>query len=548
MKKVQLFALALLVSGLMPAQTYAPSGADKYVTNSNSVDVRNTGSDSWSNVGITNTMHVMVCDGNIPSFGWSNEAATPVSGRINLASSLGINSIAKDPDVSIDATGTRALSVFLTSNTMGQTRVYYQRYQRTSPTATVWTLLGTSTAITPLAAATTPYTTPNIEVSNTGRVVVTYAQSGNLYCTTINISTGAMAPTTPVSMALMLPAGLYQFRTPDVAVYTSTGGVETAIFTYVGDDGSTDEIFTSTILVNDIVISNIAAGTPSGSYHTSLSKWFSEPRIATMWTYAFGGPNDWTIVVGEHDPSNVIPDYIIYNITSDNGIINGPLQLNNATGTGNEQLCPNVQPCVTYSGDYIVVAWAHEDCSPPYLVNNTGYNIIARKLTFDGNVASPWASMYSLVNADVVNKQAVPSLSDCRFSNNQTSRTRYCWYQDDAAFTNKRLAYRFSPYSATNVRLAEETESQSEIAPVISLSVNPNPASSQVSISLPIAQDETAVLRIFSADGKLVSEEQLNGSLLTNYMVNTDAWENGLYLVRIQSGNQVWTSRLVVKH
>lgn len=555
MKKRLLIGAALFTAALLQAQMYAPASVDRYVTGSTSLNVQNTGSDSWSNVGITNTMHVMVSDGTVPSFGWSNEAAGPVSGRINLASSAGINSIAKDPDVAIDAAGTKAISVFYTLSGTGQTRVYFQRYSRASNVATVWTLLGVSTPLTALSLVGQPHSSPNIEISNTGRVAVVFAQNGRVYSTVIQIATGVVTPAAPFILSSSFPpsGGTDVFKNPDVAVYTSTGGTETANVTYVRDDGSFDDLYTYQVTVANLSIGS-GVGIASPVLHSTLSGWFSAPRIACLWTYAFGSPDFWTVVVGEHDPLNIVPDYIIYNVTSDAGVINGPFQINNVLGT--EQLCPNTQPCVTYSGDYIVAAWTYTDCgSSPLLLNNTGANIIARKLTWNGNIAGPWAASYSQVNADLLDAQTCPSLSDCRFSNNQTSRTRYCWYQNDPAFVNKHLAYRWSAYNTTNLRLGntenETTEAtepaKAESNPV--LNAFPNPASTELTLNLALTETDNSTVRVFSADGKMILDEQVNGSLLnSNYKVNTENWADGIYLVRIQNENQIWTSRVVVKH
>ncbi|MET4107515.1 alpha-amylase family glycosyl hydrolase [Hymenobacter sp. UYP22] len=71
----------------------------------------------------------------------------------------------------------------------------------------------------------------------------------------------------------------------------------------------------------------------------------------------------------------------------------------------------------------------------------------------------------------------------------------------------------------------------------------PNPAAQQVTLELP--STTPAQLLVYTVQGQLVRTIPLNGR---RHTLDTSAWPNGTYLLRIQSGTAVAVQRLVVAH
>ena len=78
----------------------------------------------------------------------------------------------------------------------------------------------------------------------------------------------------------------------------------------------------------------------------------------------------------------------------------------------------------------------------------------------------------------------------------------------------------------------------------ISLNVYPNPAQNQLRFTAhgltPGVATEVAVYNLF---GQLVSRRTLHRNLL-----NTSFLSNGMYLLRIKSGNRIYSAKFIIKH
>ncbi len=87
----------------------------------------------------------------------------------------------------------------------------------------------------------------------------------------------------------------------------------------------------------------------------------------------------------------------------------------------------------------------------------------------------------------------------------------------------------------------------SEAALIESFTASPNPASTQVTLVLELARSTGELnIEILSADGKIMTtrrEGQASGKHLSTFDVAD--WASGLYIARIQSGNEVKTLRFV---
>jgi hypothetical protein len=73
----------------------------------------------------------------------------------------------------------------------------------------------------------------------------------------------------------------------------------------------------------------------------------------------------------------------------------------------------------------------------------------------------------------------------------------------------------------------------------------PNPATTQVRVEIPVAADASATLTVFDLQGRLVRRLAVRGRTHT---LDTSAWANGSYFVKVESGKAVSTQRLVVVH
>ncbi|NUN99719.1 MAG: T9SS type A sorting domain-containing protein [Saprospiraceae bacterium] len=86
-----------------------------------------------------------------------------------------------------------------------------------------------------------------------------------------------------------------------------------------------------------------------------------------------------------------------------------------------------------------------------------------------------------------------------------------------------------------------------EASRIENLSAMPNPASSQVSLALELARNvEELNIQILSAEGKVMTtrrEGQTSGKHLSTFDIAD--WAPGLYIARIQSGNEVRSLRFV---
>jgi hypothetical protein len=76
---------------------------------------------------------------------------------------------------------------------------------------------------------------------------------------------------------------------------------------------------------------------------------------------------------------------------------------------------------------------------------------------------------------------------------------------------------------------------------LLSFDISPNPASSLVNIQLP-TDTETAIVNIFDYTGRLLNSKAIS---LTNKTINVSNLANGIYFVRIQSGNKIGSQRFI---
>ncbi|WP_078062989.1 alpha-amylase family glycosyl hydrolase [Solirubrum puertoriconensis] len=101
---------------------------------------------------------------------------------------------------------------------------------------------------------------------------------------------------------------------------------------------------------------------------------------------------------------------------------------------------------------------------------------------------------------------------------------------------NQTWVLRLSPAQPTPVRAGK-----ADFSPRL----YPNPASQAVRLELPGKPTGETQLRVYDLQGRLVQTVSFNGN---GYQLDTNAWANGTYLLRVQSGTAVSVQRLVVAH
>jgi PKD repeat protein len=74
------------------------------------------------------------------------------------------------------------------------------------------------------------------------------------------------------------------------------------------------------------------------------------------------------------------------------------------------------------------------------------------------------------------------------------------------------------------------------------LSLSPNPFSTQLNLRFQIPQNSTAILKIINSIGESMVEKEIK---LEDQMVNLEAFPNGIYLLAILSGNEIFTQKIL---
>ncbi|MCA6363881.1 MAG: T9SS type A sorting domain-containing protein [Bacteroidetes bacterium] len=513
---------AAFISAGLSAQLYTPSSADLYINGSNSNKIEHTGSDYWVNSNNTRAMYLMVGDGSSPYLYWvkdtfSNGFLLPLANNtvINTQSQKG------DPDVVISANGVRAMAVFVAEDIQQNTRLYAQRYQRPNVTSTFWSYLGTPILITS-GDASNPISCPNMDAGSSGRAVIVFQRADTIYCTTINIATGALSPAAPFAESIGFGA-FAGYREPDVAIFSAPmAGTETVFITCTGTNYATEEI-----LVHETTLNNLAAANTGGNTFTGLDNglWgeFQYPRIAVHWTTSLVNANQlWTVTYHKKDQITGANDILA--VVNHYGVISAPVYVNNVNPQ--DRLTVNQTPCVAYSGKYIVICWAFADAQGTYGLDNL--DILVRKYNLDGVVETAWQNSYSLVNSDIAGGQYSPSVTDCRIGDAQNGDTRFCWYQHDETAPNT-LAFRKSNFTRTNLRQTDANDS----AKTAVLRIYPQPASDVIYFQS--APSPEAAFAFYNSSGMLVRIETVTGNDSGIYQICTADLPAGIYIAEMRT-------------
>lgn len=81
------------------------------------------------------------------------------------------------------------------------------------------------------------------------------------------------------------------------------------------------------------------------------------------------------------------------------------------------------------------------------------------------------------------------------------------------------------------------------------VSVYPNPAADRINITSNIVNTtQNSVVSVYDAQGKMVYTNTIQAGTFNNTEVNTQNFKNGVYIYRIQSGDQLFSGKFIVQH
>jgi hypothetical protein len=146
-------------------------------------------------------------------------------------------------------------------------------------------------------------------------------------------------------------------------------------------------------------------------------------------------------------------------------------------------------------------------------------------------------SIYVVNKSGIQNGYALASLKTITFSGSVLNINK----KDGSALSSALSDIRFLTFSPlTEVVIPTFTKS--------SISIYPNPVQNSLTLSfLKESIQQSAEISISSIDGKIIYSNHLQQPSNTDFQINTSAWSRGMYILRINSGNEV-ISRKIIKN
>jgi PKD repeat protein len=159
----------------------------------------------------------------------------------------------------------------------------------------------------------------------------------------------------------------------------------------------------------------------------------------------------------------------------------------------------------------------------------------------------------------------VPSVNIYQFTNASTGGTLYSWdFGDQSQSTAQNPSHVYTTSGTytvtlivTNASGCTDTLTQvlnvgvgvEEATALNNITLFPNPAADNISVVMNLNASADVVITAFDMNGKLMIDENYNmgaGATTLNYDVTT--WNNGVYFVRIVTGNTSNTLRVIIAH
>lgn len=186
-----------------------------------------------------------------------------------------------------------------------------------------------------------------------------------------------------------------------------------------------------------------------------------------------------------------------------------------------------MQPNISYDKNYNNFLLTYYDSTNqklPYVVN--GFNL-----------TSP--SLWTVVNAQYNDNGNLKSPYPVVKINPVLTKTAHAWIAKGAG--TKGVAMFDAEYNITGV---------SEISGDEYSSVYPNPARDEFSITLNAGSTQNPNISVYDMNGKLVENRIATNTKGGNFVEKFDvrSWDNGMYLILVQSASNILQERIVVSH
>jgi hypothetical protein len=524
MKKLFFLALTAIVAAGAYAQTfYLPCHTDQLVGTglTNQDNTANTG--CHQNTDANSYMEVFCWDGDNPGIvSIEDVAGTPV---VVAQAIPGIHDfgVPDDPDIvtwydgNIDSM--QALVVFI-DDSAGVRRpgVVLMRYDAGG---NFWNTWGFD-----LEASHTAANSPNIDINDDGRSVVTWENNGSIYGKTVGTLTSST-----LSLGSLVTVhgagGGSAFDSPDIAI-SNNGDIVSVC--YIGRAGTNKRLY-----VRQGTLTNFNSGsiTSSPGQITQIGSGedYGEPRIAAPSTDALGScaggasncSNDFVVVLPYTDGSG---DYFIEaygeweGSSYDRSEANNEA-LNNDPGGPDITCYPSDRPVVTWPNVGPVFAWYVDyDASCDDILGNFGsaggciggsghasnpsehilVKYLEHDLDWDDNNQQ---DAYSVFNQGMDSSFMDPSLS---YGNNLTQPVLYTAFEAD----NQRLYYKHQDRTAPNLKWDPDGSAARVTA------VYPNPSRSWYQVNRSAIPDGLSSVSVCDQLGRVYAAEiryEVNGSL-----------------------------------
>jgi len=462
-------------------------------------------------------LKAMVWDGDVPTlaFDYKDGAVTGMF-ALGQGGPAGVGLIT-DPDVVIDPNGSgRMLVVY-----KGQDdQIYLELFEYND-------IGGAQVSPPKLVNPTTGFcNSPNVDVSATGDVVITWEENGDIFARRFNFVSGLYPHTLKVNGDPLSPSGLCS--SPDVAIARIPGSLVPSYmvdFVFIKEYNGKKSVWLQRVTLDEITsggkgVKNYGYGFTKQLFSADPGQTLGAPRIAAPADNPALSPYDFTVVVRVNDGSSDHLWAITHHLATA-----GFDQLNYTELNANPNditMCGNGDPVVSYVGNAIITAWTYADgaCA---LISGTK-EVIVRQLAWDG---TPLYPDYSIVNFDLMGDQYRIAVSG---NHSAIGQTFYTFYDENA----QSIAYKSSEYSNIDLKWTGNETPDAET----SLDVYPVPVMDEMTLSINIAKGETPeMLEVYNMAGQVVYRFDASNLHEGN---NTLTWnaknENvgaGVYMIRL---------------
>ncbi|MCH8902883.1 MAG: T9SS type A sorting domain-containing protein [Bacteroidetes bacterium] len=397
-----------------------------------------------------------------------------------------------------------------------------------------------------LSASGIACTSPNIDIAEegtfSGKAVVTWEQAGDIYANVIDLV--PFLPSIVYTNGIIIYNTSFLAKDPDVAV-NETGGSSGALahFVYSYDDGSVFQVEVARCKMSGLT-TGFGCSTPSVHQPIQINRThiIGPPRIGCppgpdMTNFA---PTDYAVTVEDRDWATwnfkVLATANYFGVQTPGGSVT-------VNSFGGLTSCLSIQPVITYSGDYIIVAWTHADgCN---IVGSGDYDVLARRLFFTGILADNCYSIvpYCIGPGMQTIDSRIPSLAG---NGSPTAFTYFAFYHNDGGGIVQNVVYKKSHYANINLKRYvnnNEPYKEQKIEYLQSyLEIYPNPFLGQLDIVLNVADgDAVRELLVYDLSGNIIHKQELSMLEGGEHFIIWDSYDlpTGNYFLKLITINSI---------